>query len=529
MVNYRLHGGSNTAVYKRDNVECIVREEVDVRWRVHALVARAGRRDLLQPCREAIARDYARRLFTGRKGTAAGLTVAGFERSIASYVERRADAALIRSRAFELLGDECYQRGEIADAREYYQLSCGASRRCGPLVKRALSGCGGPGLRVRNVSSGLKRQLRRTVTNDERPRSAVDPLRSDEASRRTDTSKGRARSGAPLVSIIVPCFNTAHFLKGALESALNQEYEPTEIIVVNDGSTDNFAEVVAPYRTRVKIIDQANAGLAAARNRGLEHSTGAIIAYLDADDQWDPRKLGCQVRILIEQPEVAFVHTAVQFIDEFDRPMPLPAPPARVLDGNCLRELITLNFVTASSVAHTRAAMASDRFEPHLTAAEDWDLWLRLAARGPIAHIDAPLTMYRTHSDNMSKRQRHMRTNELYVVARALRRTSDKDVHRTLLKKRAALYRRLAHIEYDAGNIEAARQLFWGGLPFRRSLDVIRFATSSFGLSRTRIRRIMALLALNRLGKAGAGTGVVAPRADEPAVPRGSSSREPHA
>jgi glycosyltransferase involved in cell wall biosynthesis len=100
MVNYRLHGGSNTAVYRRDRVELITHDEVEVRWRVHRLARHAHRWDLAAACREAMARDYSRRLFKGRTQSILGMSLDEFERSVASYADRIADAAAIRSRVF---------------------------------------------------------------------------------------------------------------------------------------------------------------------------------------------------------------------------------------------------------------------------------------------------------------------------------------------------------------------------------------------------------------------------------------------
>ena len=101
----------------------------------------------------------------------------------------------------------------------------------------------------------------------------------------------------PLVSVIIPCYNSAQFVRDALDSALAQTYDPVEIIVVNDGSTDDLENALAPYRqnARIKMVSQENRGLSAARNRGIQESRGAYLKFLDADDWLAPNALAKQV------------------------------------------------------------------------------------------------------------------------------------------------------------------------------------------------------------------------------------------
>ena len=113
----------------------------------------------------------------------------------------------------------------------------------------------------------------------------------------------------PLVTVVVPAYNSSAFLRQAVDSALGQTYPFVEVIVVDDGSTDGTTEVVAGYGSKIVFIHQRNAGVAAARNTALRVARGELVAYLDADDVWDPDKVRRQVEFLAAHPECGLVHT----------------------------------------------------------------------------------------------------------------------------------------------------------------------------------------------------------------------------
>jgi hypothetical protein len=122
--------------------------------------------------------------------------------------------------------------------------------------------------------------------------------------------------GTPgLVSVVIPTYNRAHLIGAAIESALDQTYEPIEIVVADDGSTDGTADAVAAYGSRVHYHRQANAGVSAARNLGLRHARGEFIAFLDSDDRWHPWKIAAQVAVLAQRSEVGMVWTDMTAVD----------------------------------------------------------------------------------------------------------------------------------------------------------------------------------------------------------------------
>lgn len=115
-------------------------------------------------------------------------------------------------------------------------------------------------------------------------------------------------TGAPLVSVIMPAYNARPYIAEAMQSVLSQDYPNIELIVVDDGSVDGSAECAKMFGDRVKVIRQANAGVAAARNKGLDEAKGELIAFLDADDVWLPGKISAQVEYLRQHPETAVVY-----------------------------------------------------------------------------------------------------------------------------------------------------------------------------------------------------------------------------
>jgi glycosyltransferase involved in cell wall biosynthesis len=117
------------------------------------------------------------------------------------------------------------------------------------------------------------------------------------------------------ISVIIPCYNTERYLADAIESILAQEIQPLEILVIDDGSTDESTAVARRFSDRIRFYQQPNNGAPAARNRGIELSTGSLLAFLDADDLWTPCKLGIQLKTLAEHPELDLVLGKVtQFI-----------------------------------------------------------------------------------------------------------------------------------------------------------------------------------------------------------------------
>ncbi len=198
------------------------------------------------------------------------------------------------------------------------------------------------------------------------------------------------------VSVVIPTYNYAAFLPGAVEGVRAQEWDDLEIVVVDDGSTDETPEVLealARENRNFRWFRQENAGAAAARNRGIEEARGEFVAFLDADDLWLPGKLTAQFAALAERPAAAFSYTDVTLrhpngTDE-DLACGVPEQPLllQLLGGNL--------FATPTVLARRECFREVGLFDASLRTGEDWDMWLRLAAHFEHARVARPLTVIR--------------------------------------------------------------------------------------------------------------------------------------
>ena len=208
-------------------------------------------------------------------------------------------------------------------------------------------------------------------------------------------------AGVPLISIIIPCYNQAHFLCEAIESALGQSYANFEIVVVDDGSTDNSEEVGGQY-SGVHCIRQDHQGLAAARNTGLRHCRGEYLVFLDADDRLLPEALKVGVEVLKMHPDCAFVAGHYRVIEANGGLREMP--PHRVA-GEHYAELLRRNYIAMhATVMYRREVFASvGSFNTSLRACEDYELYLRIARQWPIHCHAQVVAEYRQHGGNMTQ------------------------------------------------------------------------------------------------------------------------------
>lgn len=201
----------------------------------------------------------------------------------------------------------------------------------------------------------------------------------------------------PLVSVIMPAFNSARFVGQAVQTVLAQTYPQVELIVVNDGSTDETETVLAPYANRIQIINQANQGVSAARNTGIRVAQGQYIAFLDADDLMMLDKVETQVAVLESRPDVGLVYSGWQYVAENDLQVVGEMRPRQ--EGNVLADLLLRRMFLVPGAVIVRRELFTlvGLFDVNLTVAEDTDLWTRLAYAGcAFAAVPLPLLQYRT-------------------------------------------------------------------------------------------------------------------------------------
>lgn len=220
------------------------------------------------------------------------------------------------------------------------------------------------------------------------------------------------------VSVVIAAYNAAATITDALESVHRQQYPPIEIIVVDDGSTDDTIAVVERSGLASAIIRQANQGPSRARNAGVRAAHGDWIAFLDADDVWHPAKLAEQVAVVERHGDAAIV--ATDWARALDQ---LGLPAASRLEWFGYRDLVVLNRFQTSTVLMRRAVLdAIGGFDASLDGVEDWDCWLRGALHGPVALLHAPLVLYRDSPGGVSKDLRRLRAGAIAVMERERQR-----------------------------------------------------------------------------------------------------------
>lgn len=220
----------------------------------------------------------------------------------------------------------------------------------------------------------------------------------------------------PLVSVIIPNYNHAHYVSDAINSVLAQEYRNYEIIVVDDGSTDNSREVVTTFGEPVQYIYQENAGLSAARNTGITSSKGSLIGVLDADDMYEPDCFGTLVPALQDNPDADGIYCGYQFVDHANNL--LPQIEARPVAHDTLYDaLLDGNFFVPESILLRRYVYDNvGLFDESLRACEDWDVWLRVTKQYKIMHSSKILTRHRILPRSMSTDPLRMLTGRLAVL-----------------------------------------------------------------------------------------------------------------
>jgi glycosyltransferase involved in cell wall biosynthesis len=223
----------------------------------------------------------------------------------------------------------------------------------------------------------------------------------------------------PKVSAIIPAYNYAEYLSKAIDSVLSQTFVDYEVIVVDDGSTDNTAGIVAKYGERVRYIYQKNAGLSTARNTGIEAARGEYVAFLDADDAWLPDYLEKTVAKIGQlSPDFAIVASRNSFIDPQGTPLKLKRlAPEIDMEVLCHDIVFRSCFFPSAVVARRKALEACGGFNSALRSSEDRDMWIRIAARYRVFLQRERLVLIRRHSSNMSRNADRMKLN----IAKVLR------------------------------------------------------------------------------------------------------------
>lgn len=231
----------------------------------------------------------------------------------------------------------------------------------------------------------------------------------------------------PKVSVVIPAYNAMTYLPDTLNSVLQQTFSDFEVLIIDDGSTDHIQAWVAQNITdpRVRLIAQANQGLSAARNTGIANAQGEYVAFLDADDLWEPTKLEVQVRYLDNNSAVGLVYNWIAVIDAQGK------PTGKVwrgdIEGDVLEEVLQRNIIDCPSVLVRRKCFEEvGVFDRTLRSVEDWDMWIRIATRYNFGVTREALVYYRQHTSNMSKNWRVMEQAFHQVIEKSFESISPK-------------------------------------------------------------------------------------------------------
>jgi glycosyltransferase involved in cell wall biosynthesis len=268
------------------------------------------------------------------------------------------------------------------------------------------------------------------------------------------------------ISVVIPVYNGQAHIARTLDSVLRQTLAPSEIIVVNDGSTDDTLDVLLAYAPGVTIITTPNRGVSSARNTGMKAATSELIAFLDADDAWHDDKLEQQAAFLATRPEAglcccdyAFKERGVPETTYFTFLGSTKAGNAGAWTGNPLLGLIKVNFVgTASTVLVRRSVLrVVGGFDAKYKQAEDYDLWIRCALHAPFAIMPDVLVRKNRHADNLTNNQAEtVHFHELVLEDHLYRNTFD----RCAGGPSEALYA-LAKTRYKMANICFHKRQYW--------------------------------------------------------------------
>jgi glycosyltransferase involved in cell wall biosynthesis len=220
---------------------------------------------------------------------------------------------------------------------------------------------------------------------------------------------------SPTVSVVIPCFNQGHYLREALDSVMAQTLPAAEIVVVDDGSTDDTAVVARTHRN-VRYIHQRNRGLASARNTGAAHTTGEHVVFIDADDRLRPDALAIGARESLAHPACALVWGRCVRIDEHGRELPTVPPPP--VAGDAYEALLRNNFIWTPAVVMFRRSVCGPfmRFNPAVDASADYELYLRIVRHFPIHGHTGTVAEYRLHRGSMSSNASLMLASTMDVL-----------------------------------------------------------------------------------------------------------------
>jgi glycosyltransferase involved in cell wall biosynthesis len=270
------------------------------------------------------------------------------------------------------------------------------------------------------------------------------------------------------VSVIIPVYNSEDYIAEAIESVTAQTYKNIEIIVVNDGSTDNTEAVLKPYMEKIKYFYQENKGVAAARNTGIRLALGEYIAFLDSDDIWLPEKIALQVDYLNRNPSVMLTYSNFKIFNDGKHPDEgiLYLNSDIYIEGYIFTELVNACLISTITVLVRKEVFEKvGLFDEKFVSGEDYELWLRIAAECKIGYVKEVLASCRKHSQSIT-------TNiigpekpwEIKAIENVLQKYPEKilETGKLQIKKRySQIYNRYGYSYFNISDYKSARYHYW--------------------------------------------------------------------
>jgi glycosyltransferase involved in cell wall biosynthesis len=274
---------------------------------------------------------------------------------------------------------------------------------------------------------------------------------------------------APRVSVVIPTYNAAAMVKEAIESVLAQTYADFEVVVMDDGSTDDTESVVRQFGDRIRYFKQENRGVSAARNAGINKSLGDYVAFLDSDDLWLPDKLTEQIPLLEADPKLGLVYCdwavmSGEAVLQSSYLEDLPAASGYVFD-----ELIQSGFILTSGVVLRRACLDDvGAFDKSLAIAQDYDLWLRISYRWKVQLVDQRLFTKRSCNGSLSSNLKKTALERIALFQKTLKELQDMTPRsRKLVRHQLALnFWDVGYDEFDGLSLREARKNFVSSLGY---------------------------------------------------------------
>ena len=267
-----------------------------------------------------------------------------------------------------------------------------------------------------------------------------------------------------LVTVVIPNYNYAHYLRACVDSVLAQTHPDIEIIVVDDGSKDTSKEVLDSYGDKITAVFQQNQGVSAARNNGAQKGTGEFIAFLDADDVWLPEKVEKQITRFVADPALGLVHVGVDEMDADGNSLLIRLEGS---DGDATADMLSLGRkgVLGGGTGLMLRRRVFDEiggFDLRLSTSADWDLSFQAASRYPVGFVHKILLRYRIHNSNMHANIRVMEHDMTIAFEKAIGDPSDPE-SRSLYGN---LFKTLAGSYFRAGNYPAFVRTAWRSIRY---------------------------------------------------------------